>query len=58
MLLETFEEARLADFELFVALDKHGQFPLSQDCVIPASDQVCDQLTLTRDAAFTIRNPV
>jgi hypothetical protein len=58
MLLETLEKPHLADLELFVALNEHVQFSLSQDSIPAISGQVRDQLTLTLYAAFTISNPI
>ena len=41
-----------------MALHEGVEFPFGQDGVITISGQVCDQLTLTFYAAFTIGNPI
>jgi len=58
MLLKTLEKPHLAEFELFVALNEHVQFSFSQDSILAISGQICDQLTVTLYAAFTISNPI
>lgn len=58
LLLETFLKPRSTFLELFIALYERGELSFGQDRVITSLGQVRDHLTLTFNAAFTIRNPI